>query len=143
MSDREVGVVPGRHGRLALPLGVVVLVLGGCSSVEVQRAEWVLNEPAEGTTLNLAVFAGHSSCIDFDRVDVLREGSSHVELHAFVAYNGDASCTDDWGIQTVSVELAEPLGDRQLVGCAGDGIDWHGWRLDRDADCAQVRDEHL
>ncbi len=133
----------GRHGRLALRLGAVALVLSACSTVEVQRSEWVLTEPADGTTLRRAVFAGHSSCLHFDRVEVVREESSRVELHAFVEYHGDEGCTDDWGAETVSIELEEPLGDRQLIGCAGDEIDWHGWRLEPDADCAQVRDEQL
>jgi hypothetical protein len=43
----------------------------------------------------------------------------------------------------VPLELAEPLGDRRLVGCAGDAVHWRGWNLERDADCAEPRDEHL
>jgi len=134
----------GRLGRRALGLGGTLLVgVAACSSAEVQRSEWVLTEPADGATLHLAVFAAHSSCIDFDRVNVVREGSDRVEVHALVTYNGDEVCTDDWGTERVTVELEEPLGDRQLSGCAGDEVDWRGWNLEPDADCAQVRDENL
>jgi hypothetical protein len=55
-----------------------------CSSTQVERSEWLLREPGDGTTLQLAVFAGHSRCIDFDSVEVVREGSARVEVHALV-----------------------------------------------------------
>jgi hypothetical protein len=132
------------HKRCTLWLcSLLLAMVPACSSTQAQRSEWVLREPVDGRTLQLAVFAGHSSCIDFDGVEVVREESARVEVHAFVTYNGDDVCTDDWGAEMVTVELAQPLGDRQLLGCAGDEIDWHGWNLEPDADCADVRDEHL
>jgi hypothetical protein len=36
------------------------------------------------------------------RVAVVREWSSRVELHAFVEFNGDDVCTDDWGAESVT-----------------------------------------
>jgi len=125
-------------------LGVVVGVAfaAGCSSTEVQRSEWVLTEPAEGTTLQFAVFAGHSSCLDFDDIKVVRKDAGRVEIQAFVEYSG-TDCTDDWVNETVTVELDEPLADRPLIGCADEAIDWRGWNLEPDADCAQTLDENV
>lgn len=131
-------------GRASIAVvAAVCLMLAACSSTEVQRSEWVLTEPAEGTTLQLAVFAGHSSCLDFAGLEVVRQDAGRVEIQAFVEYNGDPDCTDDWVNETVTVELDEPLADRRLIGCADEAIDWRGWNLEPDADCAQVRDENV
>lgn len=125
--------------RRAAGFGLVSLAVmaTGCGSIE--RAEWVLTEPADGTTLELAVFAGNRTCLDFDRVEVVSEDASHVEVHGLVEYDG-GGCTDDWDAATVTVELEEPLGDRELVGCTTDDLRWRGWNLEPDADCAEVRD---
>ena len=61
-------------------------MVAGSGSVE--RAEWVLTEPADGTTLQLAVFAGARSCLDFDRVEVVSEDASRVEVHGLVRHDG-------------------------------------------------------
>lgn len=115
----------------------LAVMVTGCGSVE--RAEWVLTEPAGGPTLELAVFAGNRSCLAFDRAEVVSEDESRVEVHGLVEYDG-GDCTDDWGAETVTLELEEPLEDRELVGCTADDLRWRGWNLEPDADCAEVRD---
>lgn len=120
-----------------LGLASLVAVAAGCGSVE--RAEWVMTEPADGTTLQLAVFAGNRSCLDFERVEVVSENASRVEVHGLVRYDG-GDCTDDWAAETVTLELQQPLDDRELVGCTDGDLRWRGWSLEPDADCAEVRD---
>jgi hypothetical protein len=92
--------------------------------------------------LQLAVFAGHSSCIDFDGVEVVRARRERSrEVHAFVTYNGDDVCTDNWGagdgraVRAARGPAAARLRKRR--------VDGHGWNRESDVDCAEVRDEHL
>lgn len=115
-----------------------VAVLAGCEAGEPQRlrVEWVLLAQ-DGTDLEVAVFAGGSTCIDVDEVEV-DESAEAVEVRAFVQRTRGA-CSEDFGVRPTTVELEEPLGDRELVGCAGDAVQVKGWGLAADTDCTEKK----
>lgn len=131
-----------RHHRQVLRGGMVALAVGlvACSPARVERTEWVLTEPPDGAQLQLAVFAGHSTCLTFDRVDV-DEDEQEVRVRAYVVYSGAGACSDDFVTERVTLDLAAELGDRRLVGCADQAISWRGWRLDPATDCTEPRDQ--
>ncbi|MBD7950834.1 hypothetical protein [Oerskovia rustica] len=115
-----------------------VAVLAGCEAGEPQRlrVEWVLLAQ-DGTDLEVAVFAGGSTCIDVDEVEV-DESTGTVEVRAFVQRTRGA-CSEDFGVRPTTVALEEPLGDRELVGCAGDAVQVKGWGLAADTDCTETK----
>jgi hypothetical protein len=120
--------------RTVLVALAVTLLLGACGAPGgIERTSWRLVE-ARDDVLELEVFAGHSSCLDYERVDVF-ERDDEVEIHALVDYTGDAACTDDYVTERVTVQLAGPLGDRQLTGCTGPQVEWHGHPHDEEDGC--------
>ncbi|MEV7962724.1 hypothetical protein [Oerskovia paurometabola] len=132
---------PGGVRTLARAVAVgaaAVAVLAGCGLGEPQRVrvEWVLLAQ-DGTDLEVAVFAGGSTCIDVDEVEV-DESAETVEVRAFVQRTRGA-CSEDFGVRPTTVALDEPLGDRELVGCAGDAVQVKGWNLAADADCTETK----
>ncbi|MFF3066034.1 hypothetical protein ACFVQ3_15925 [Oerskovia sp. NPDC057915] len=115
-----------------------VAVLAGCETGEPQRlrVEWVLLAQ-DGTALEVAVFAGGSTCIDVDEVEV-DESTETVEVRAFVRRTAGA-CSEDFGVRLTTLALEEPLGDRDLVGCAGDAVQVKGWGRAADTDCTEQK----
>jgi len=103
----------------------------------VERTEWLLSEVSGGAALRLHVFAGGSSCIAYERVDV-QETPETVTLAAFVRRSG-TECSEDFVGRDVTVELDEPIGERRLLGCAGADIAVKGWHLDPETDCREVQ----
>lgn len=122
-----------RVARAGAVCALGVAVLAGCEAGEPQRlrVEWVLLAQ-DGPDLEVAVFAGGSTCIDVDEVEV-DESTEAVEVRAFVQRTRGA-CSEDFGVRPTTVELEEPLGDRELVGCAGDAVQVKGWGLAADTD---------
>ncbi|TGJ94877.1 hypothetical protein DLJ96_17750 [Actinotalea fermentans ATCC 43279 = JCM 9966 = DSM 3133] len=132
---------PGLIGRVVA--GAVVCAVGsgtlvgcGLGTPPRQQVEWILVSE-EGASLDLGVYAGGSTCTDADGIEV-EEGARRVEVRAFVQRTRGA-CSEDFGVRLTTVELEEPLGDRTLVGCAGDAVQVKGWGLDPDTDCAEKK----
>ncbi len=99
----------------------------------IQPAYWHLVATANGKTLQLRVASGPPPCDLFERVEV-QETAEAVTINAFIRH-APSSCGDlplNW--HEAAVELDEPLGARQLLGCAPEGL----WYLDHDRDCAQI-----
>ena len=60
---------------------------------------------------------GTNGCDSFDRIEAVEEAES-VEIRTFFTkYEGDRLCTAAFTYGLVSVSLAEPIGDRTLLGC--------------------------
>lgn len=97
--------------------------MSACAGESVERTAWRLSEPPNGRSLEVLVFSGHSSCLSYDRVETDETGDS-VLIRAYVRYNGDDECTDDFVTERVKVQLDQALGDRQLDGCAGPDVEW-------------------
>ncbi|MBE7701967.1 hypothetical protein H9623_16875 [Oerskovia sp. Sa1BUA8] len=123
---------------LAAACAVGVTVVAGCGVGEPQRqrVEWVL-AAQDGATLEIGVSAGGSTCTDDDGIEVA-ETDGTVEVRAYVLRTAGA-CSEDLGVREVTVELDEPLGGRDLVGCAGRDVTVGAWDLAADADCAEPR----
>ena len=95
---------------------------------------WQLLEAPTGTTLQLDVAVGNS-CDSFERVDV-EETEDAVTIRSYSRQTLDGGGCDDLMLhEQLSVELEEPLGDRDLLGCAPEEI----WYIDHDVDCAEPR----
>ncbi|MHA7132504.1 hypothetical protein [Oerskovia turbata] len=141
---RERGTTPTRptaaaRAHVFVALGVLgALTLSACGAGDPQRrrAEWILGV-ADGATLAVGVYAGGSTCVDYDGVEV-EEGAEAVEVRAYV-WQTEGACSEDFGVKVVEVELDEPLGDRSLVGCAGPEVTVKGWNLPTGADCAEPK----
>lgn len=127
-------------------------MLGSCSFVrawETIETEWWPNArvEADSQALDLAVFVGSSSCTSFESIHVV-ESSDQVRVTALVAsrvkraWEGEITCTTDAAIHRVTVELADPLGERSLVGCHPAGPDANVWVLDLPTDepCTSRKD---
>lgn len=101
---------------LLVRLAAAGLLITSCS-VTTSVTDWALTEQA-GHQLTLVVLVGSSDCHTLDEVQVT-ETSATVEVVATVAESsGPLSCgRGDLNVQSVTVDLLEPLGDRQLVGC--------------------------
>lgn len=108
--------------RLALGI-LITLLISACAGGSVDRTAWRLSEPPNGRSLELLIFSGHSSCLTYDRVEA-EETEDSVLIRAYVHYNGDDGCTDDFVTERVKVQLDQPLGDRKLDGCAGPDVEW-------------------
>ncbi|MBD8062419.1 hypothetical protein [Oceanitalea stevensii] len=122
------------------PILMAIGVLAAASactsaSVAVERVQWSVSEDASGHQLSLLVYAGGSTCVDYDRVDV-DEGGEVVEIRAYLRVDKNSPCSEDLRIEEVAVELTEPLGDRSLVGCAGPDTIWPEWSFGDATDCA-------
>lgn len=127
-------------------MGIVAIALlvaccGGWTEVE---HDWAVTG-IDGSTLSIVVAVGSGSCNRFERVEV-EETPEDVTITAVV---GDkivnpfgGGCTDDLNVESVDVTLAEPLGDRELLGCApgADGMQNLFGDVRQGDDCAEVVD---
>ncbi len=111
---------------LALLVALFVAACAGDGSIE--RTAWRLSEPPDGHSLELFVFSGHSSCLTYDHVE-MDETEDSVEVRAYVHYNGDDACTDDFVTERVQVRLNQALGDRKLEGCSGPEVEWNAFEI--------------
>lgn len=123
-----------RRGAVVIAVGAAV---SACSSPNeaVERAQWSVSEEASGRQLSLLVYAGGSTCMDYEKVDV-DEGGEVVEIGAYLRVDKNSPCSEDFRVEEVTVELAEPLGDRNLVGCAGPDVVWPEWDFADAKNCA-------
>lgn len=121
--------------RVVVAIGVGAAVSAcGDPSVAVERVQWTVSEEAGGRQLSLLVFAGASTCVDYERVDV-DEGAEVVGIRAYLRVDKHSPCSEDVQVEDVAVELTEPLGDRDLVGCAGPDTIWPEWDFGDASDC--------
>lgn len=109
------------------------VVSGGGS---LQRTSWRLAEQPDGRSLELLVFSGHSSCLTYDHVET-DETDTSVEVRAYVRYNGDEACTDDFVTERVQVRLTAAVRDRKLDGCSGPTVEWDGFE-EVSEDCRDI-----
>jgi hypothetical protein len=93
----------------------VLAATAGCSDGD-RPTDWTLRAPPDGNVLELRVAVGSSSCNEFAGVDV-REREDEVRIIARLDRTGGPDCTSDDSVHDVDVELAEPVGDRELTGC--------------------------
>ena len=128
-----------RMPRVACWLLVTGLV-AGCGGPRVQVTDWELAvmPVASDTQISIYVFIPGSSCRKYQRVEV-EEDPDRVVLQARMIWTpGD--CTDDIRWDRVTVQLAAPLGERRLLGCAGGGDAQRFWDVDPDqvTDCRDL-----
>ena len=86
------------------------------TSPSISAVHWELDEGPTGSQLLITGYIGSSSCDSFDRVEVA-ESASTVEVEVLVRSNGNEACTADMRMQAITVDLDEPLGERELTGC--------------------------
>ena len=109
---------------------VVAALLAGCGGPRDQVTDWKLATvpTASDTQVSIKVFIPGSSCRKYDRVEVT-ENPEQVVLQAHMIWTpGD--CTGDIRSDPVTVELAAPLGERRLLGCAGGGDAQRFWKVE-------------
>ncbi|MEM9465548.1 MAG: PQQ-binding-like beta-propeller repeat protein [Actinomycetota bacterium] len=97
----------------------VALVLGACSDGSVGDADWSLEGMSpSGDRLVVAVpFGGVASgCTRFEGWEVA-ESDTAVTVRARLWRRDGGDCTDELVVETLEVDLADPLGDRVLRGC--------------------------
>jgi len=109
-----------RPTRLVM-LTLIGLVLAACAtgtrpSSSVSDHHWVLVEPPTDSRLRITADIGSSSCESFDQV-IVAEDDTTVDLRVRVRANGAEVCTADLRTQELTVDLAAPLGSRELTGC--------------------------
>jgi hypothetical protein len=136
LNDVEAGVEPGtddecitlRGGRRSDPYQSIPY------AELIKPSYWQLLEAPTNKTLKLDVAVGNS-CDSFERVDV-EETEDVVTIRSYSRQTLDGGGCDDLLIhEQVSVELEEPLGNRDLLGCAPEEI----WYIDHDVDCGEPR----
>lgn len=101
---------------------VVLLALGLASCAWTRNAptQWDLAGPVDGTRLELLVHQpGTGACRPFASVDVTEDADT-VRITARVRTRSGDDCPATSDTRLVVVELAEPLGDRELLGCRPD-----------------------
>ena len=103
---------------------IIGAVTVGCTSSSssaptpsISAVHWELNEAPSGAQLRITGYIGSSSCDSFDLIEV-QESDSAVDVQVLVKSNGNAGCTADMRMQAITVDLDEPLGVRELTGCA-------------------------
>ena len=98
-------------------LSVLVALLGvaGCSSHETVRSEWWVTDQVRGRDFEIVAHTGWDGCDRFDRIEVV-EAAESVEIRTFFTER-DGTCTMAFTYGLVPVSLAEPIGDRTLLGC--------------------------
>lgn len=77
----------------------------------------------DGGSVDIEYFVNEPGCsLALDRVDI-DETADAVTLRVVVGYagDGDTSCPTALATRTTTVELATPLGARQLLGCRPTG----------------------
>lgn len=131
--------------RLTLALLVALFTTGcaggrnvGTGGGSLERTAWRLADSPDGRSLELLAFSGHSSCLTYDHVETDETGAS-VEVRAYVRYNDDEACTDDFVTERVQVRLNEVAGDRKLEGCSGPAVEWNGFE-ETSGDCREVHE---
>lgn len=82
------------------------------------------------------MFAGSSSCVTFDHVEV-DERPDVVRVDAYVRADDGQPCTDDFVVEPVTVTLDAPLGERALEGCADEGLGFAAFGREGPIDCAE------
>lgn len=86
----------------------------------IERTDWRLAEPAEGTELSVVVpIPSPDACGFFERADVM-ETAERVTIETFVRRRipgPDEACPEHLAFEPVTVTLEQPVGDRQLDGC--------------------------
>lgn len=87
-----------------------------------RQVEWALVDEPVGTTFGLRAEFGGSSCAGFNEWEV-EESASQVEVRAIVTFSGAEEGTADLVTEPYRLRLAEPLGERELLGCAPSGED--------------------
>jgi hypothetical protein len=102
-------------------VGLIGLVLAGCASstrpsASVSDHHWVLNELTTDSRLIITGDIGSSSCDSFEEVTV-DEDETTVDIRVRVRSNGAEVCTADMRRLELTVDLAAPLGSRELTGC--------------------------
>jgi hypothetical protein len=106
--------------------GILVVLacslLLGCSATTQEHAEWTIDgpRPSAGTTrftirtTTPGVASGCSRVFD----PILQESADAVSVVVPVTRaSSSAECTDDLRVGTYTINLQEPLGDRELLGC--------------------------
>jgi hypothetical protein len=109
-SPSSTGASPSSSTSTSSPASTV-------TSPSISAVHWELNEAPSGAQLRITGYIGSSSCDSFDRVEVA-ESDSTVEIQVLVRSNGNEACTADMRLQAITVDLDEPLGGRELTGCA-------------------------
>lgn len=109
-------------------LGLVVAI--GCGSSggaggSLRPVLWHVTETTRENVFEVEALYGGSSCSEFRRWDV-EESATSVRVEAIVEYTDVEVCTDDLLSEMHTVRLAEPLAERDLLGCDPD---------DETADC--------
>ncbi len=114
--------------RASLVLLVAMLSAAACGEGGQDRqVEWALVEEPVGKTFRIRAEFGGSSCTDFKEWEV-EESAGQVEVRAIVTFSGAEDCTADLVTEPYTLRLAEPLAERELLGCAPE---------DEDRDCTQ------
>ncbi|MGY6501416.1 MAG: hypothetical protein ACXIVQ_11070 [Acidimicrobiales bacterium] len=80
----------------------------------------LVQEPS-GRTLELQARFGGSSCTEFEGW-VVEESPAEVDVRALITNSGDGDCTADLVSVSHTLHLSEPLGERELLGCAPDDV---------------------
>ncbi len=116
----------GRQQRLAsagLLVGTVLLVgcgIGGTNSGSASNAEWTLEgvSPDRQHLVVSTLFGGVASgCSRFEGWEV-KESEGAVEINARLwQKSAPSGCTDEGVVEYAQVDLEQPLGDRELIGC--------------------------
>lgn len=115
--------------RAGLLLLAAMLPVGACAGgTHDEQVEWALVEEPVGEIFELQAEFGGSSCTEFKEWQV-EESSTQVEVRAIVTFSGAGDCTADLVSQPYTLRLAEPLAERELLGCAPE---------DDVRDCTQV-----
>lgn len=115
-----------------LGLGSLLLASGFFSGSS--RTDWILTREPEGNVLSLQVAIGNS-CASLDRINV-HESPRVVNITSYVTIEGSVICDAILNTERREIELAEPLGDRELLGCDPPGRDYV--RGSAPSDCRSV-----
>lgn len=102
-----------------------------------QSTYWTIEEAPSGAILVLRVAVG-GNCEEFERLDVV-ETEEAVTISATIRHSTpgpNSACDEYLAWHEATVELSQPLGDRELLGCAPEEI----WYVDHEKDCAEPGD---
>lgn len=102
-------------------IGGIVLLVGDRPGE--QPASWLLREDPSATEAEVEVLVLVGDlCNEYRRVEV-EEFGSEVGVTAIVHNSGAADCSSAMQTREVTVELAAPLGERDLTGCRNEHVD--------------------
>lgn len=101
--------------RSSLLLAGLIATTTACAGGGSVPAEWQLASPPQGTALELEVALG-LPCNELGDIAVL-ESSGDVLIQVAVEVATE-ECDAMFVTETTTVELSQPLGERELVGCA-------------------------